>query len=85
MIRMEKSFLVAKLIVRLAFEQQGFYNPHHHPEMPRTLQSLGRRAGYGEDSSRMHYDQAVLCLQVQVPPEASLRHFEEEDSSRSVE
>jgi hypothetical protein len=76
---------VAKLIVPLAFEQQGFYNPHHHPEMPRTLQSLGRRAGYGEDSSRMHYDQAVLCLQVRVTPGSIGDTFEEEDLLRSVE
>jgi hypothetical protein len=33
----------------LRFEQQRSYNPHHHPEMPRTLQSLDRRVGHGED------------------------------------
>jgi hypothetical protein len=42
-------FLTAKVHVCLRFEQQRFYNPHHHPEMPRTLQSLDRRVGHGED------------------------------------
>jgi hypothetical protein len=56
----EKAVLAVKLIVRLAFEQQRFYNPHHHPEMPRTLQSLGRRVGYGEDYSR--YTMIGLCF-----------------------
>jgi hypothetical protein len=72
-------FLGAKLHVRLRFKQLGFYNPHHHPEMPRTLQSLDRRVEYGENLSRMHYDQAVLCLQVQVTPEASVTHLKRED------
>jgi hypothetical protein len=34
----EKALLEGKLYVSLRFEQQRFYNPHHHPEMPRTLQ-----------------------------------------------
>ncbi|MEO6807380.1 MAG: hypothetical protein ABI286_10140, partial [Edaphobacter sp.] len=59
----------------LPFEQQGFYNPHHHPEMPRKLPSFGRRAGYGEDFSRMHYDQAVLRLQVQATPGSIVATF----------
>jgi hypothetical protein len=80
----KKPFLVGKLRVSLRFEQQRFYNPHHHPEMPRTLQSLDRRVGHGEHDSRMHYDQAVLCLQVQVTPEASVTHLRE-DLLRSVE
>ena len=50
-------FLTAKVHVCLRFEQQRFYNPHHHPEMPRTLQSLDRRVGHGEDYNRMLYDQ----------------------------
>jgi hypothetical protein len=51
-----------KLNVSLRFEQQRFYNPHHHPEMPRTLQSLDRRVGHGEDYNRMLYDQVMLRL-----------------------
>jgi hypothetical protein len=69
--------LTGKLDVSLRFEQQRFYNPHHHPEMPRTLQLPGRTVGLGKDYSRMHYDQAVLCLQVQVTPEASVTHLKE--------
>jgi hypothetical protein len=56
-VRDQNVFLAAKLYVSLPFEQQRFYNPHHHPEMPRTLQSFGLRAGHGEDYSRIHYDQ----------------------------
>ena len=58
----ENVFLTAKLHVSLRFEQQRFYNPHHHPEMPRTLQSLDRRVGHGEDYNRMLYDQVMLRL-----------------------
>jgi hypothetical protein len=53
----KKVFLAAKQYVNLPFEQQRFYNPHHHPEMPRTLQSFGLTVGHGEDYSRIHYDQ----------------------------
>jgi hypothetical protein len=52
-----------KTTQKLAFEQQRFYNPHHHPEMPRTLQSSGSRAGHGEAFIRMQYDQAVVRLE----------------------
>jgi hypothetical protein len=58
----EKAVLEGKLHVSLRFEQQRFYNPHHHPEMPRTLQSLDRRVGHGEDYNRMLYDQVMLRL-----------------------
>jgi hypothetical protein len=60
---------MGKLRANLRFEQQRFYNPHHHPEMPRTPQLPGRLVGLGEEYSRMHYDQAMLCLQVQVTRE----------------
>jgi hypothetical protein len=56
-----EAFLTTNVWTDLRFEQQRFYNPHHHPEMPRTLQSPDPGVGYGEDSSRMHYDQAVVC------------------------
>jgi hypothetical protein len=56
-----KGILATKVYVDLRFEQQRFYNPHHHPEMPRTLQSPDPGVGHGEVSSRMHYDQALLC------------------------
>ena len=52
-----KRISCSKLHTKLAFEQQRFYNPHHHPEMPRTLQSFGLRVGHGENYSRIHYDQ----------------------------
>jgi len=68
---------MGKLHVSLRFEQQRFYNPHHHPEMPRTLQSLDRRVGHGEDYSRMLYDQVYVSSQVQVTPEASVTHLKE--------
>jgi hypothetical protein len=68
--------LTVKLYSGLRFEQQRFYNPHHHPEMRRTLQSLGRRVGHGENFSRMHYDQAVLRCGTS-GPEASVTHFKE--------
>lgn len=62
-------FLAAKPYVNLPFEQQRFYNPHHHPEMPRRLQSFGPRVGHGEDYTRIHPDtpgytmiRAVLSL-----------------------
>jgi hypothetical protein len=58
---LRKDYFRPKKKVTLAFEQRRFYNPHHHPEMPRTLQSPGRRVGHGENYSRMHYDQAVVC------------------------
>ena len=61
----------------LRFEQRRFYNPHHHPEMPRTLQSPDQRVGHGEDNSLMHYDQALLRLRAQVTPEASVTHLKE--------
>ena len=55
--RLKMCFLRQNYNVNLPFEQQRFYNPHHHPGMPRTLQSFGLRAGHGEDYSRIHYDQ----------------------------
>jgi hypothetical protein len=70
-------FLAVKLHVSLRFEQQRFYNPHHHPEMPRTLQSLDGRVGNGEDYNPMLYDQVYVSSKVQVTPEASLRHLKE--------
>jgi hypothetical protein len=39
------AFLAAILQVNLRFEQQRFYNPHHHPEMQRTLRSPDRKSG----------------------------------------
>jgi hypothetical protein len=68
---------VGKQPVSLRFEQQRFYNPHHHPEMPRTLQSLDGRVGNGEDYNRMLYDQVYVSSQVQVTPEASVTHLKE--------
>jgi hypothetical protein len=56
----ERCELKGESSICLPFEGEHFYNPHHHPEMPRTLQSLDRRVGHGEDYSRMLYDQAVL-------------------------
>src|SRR4030088_3436705 len=53
-----------KLRVSLRFEQQRFYNPHHHPEMPRTLQSLDGRVGNGEDYNPMLYDQVYVSSKV---------------------
>jgi hypothetical protein len=75
---------MGKLPVSLRFEQQRFYNPHHHPEMPRTLQLPGRTVGLGKDYSRMHYDQAVLCLSTSDPGSIG-DTFEREDLLRSVE
>ena len=70
--------LAVKLDVSLRFEQQRFYNPHHHHrEMPRTLQSLDGRVGNGEAYNRMLYDQVYVSSKVQVTPEASLRHLKE--------
>jgi hypothetical protein len=68
--------LAVKLYSGLRFEQQRFYNPHHHPEMPRTLQSLGRRVGHGEDYSRMLYDRLCFVSGTSAP-EASVTHLKE--------
>ncbi len=46
-----KTFMAVKEYVGLRFVQRRFYNPHHHPEMPRTLQSLDRRVRHGEEQS----------------------------------
>jgi hypothetical protein len=43
--------LLLKVEVGLRFEQRRFYNPHHHPEMPRTLQPLGRRVRRSEGNA----------------------------------
>jgi hypothetical protein len=52
----------------LPFEQQRFYNPHHHPEMPRTFQSFGLSAGHDKNRSRMHYDQGcALSVDISDP------------------
>jgi hypothetical protein len=72
-----KRISCSKLHTKLAFEQQRFYNPHHHPEMPRTLPSFGRRAGHGEDYSRMHYDQGCALSVGLSDPEASVTHLKE--------
>jgi hypothetical protein len=68
----------------LRFEQQRFYNPHHHPEMPRTLQSLDRRVGHGEDYNRMLYDQVYVSPGTSDPGSIG-DTFEREDLLRSLE
>jgi hypothetical protein len=55
------TLIAAKGWVGLRFEQRRFYNPHHHPEMPRTLQPSGRRVRHGEDTTEQ-YDLSVLRL-----------------------
>src|ERR1700734_1079070 len=69
----------------LAFEQQRFYNPHHHPEMPRTLPSFGQRAGHGENYSRIHYDQGCASSVGTSDPGSMGDTFEKEELLRSVE
>jgi hypothetical protein len=79
-------FLTAKQRVSLRFERQRFYNPHHHhPEMPRTLQSLDRRVGHGEDYGRMLYDQVYVSSIGTSDPGSIGDTFEREDLLRSVE
>jgi hypothetical protein len=77
-------FLLSKGRSRLAFEQQRFYNPHHHPEMPRTLQTLDRRAGYSEDYTR--YTKIGVCLFFGTSGPGSIGdRYEKEALLRSVE
>jgi hypothetical protein len=60
----------------LRFVQPRFYNPHHHPEMPRTLQSLDRRVRHGEELSRC--TMITLCfVLLKSDPESSVTHLKE--------
>ena len=77
-------FLEAKLHVSLPFEQHRFYNPHHHPEMPRTLQSPGRRVGHAEEGAGCTMIRLASSGRTSDPGSIG-DTFEREDLLRSME